>query len=308
MEEDENDERWELILKLLKHLKSGDSSKQIPRTKLRDQLEEMIELINMEVQEFESGLKRLAYVHPDKAYLFVAQMSITLDPEFRIISITEKTEKILNYSAVKLIGRLFKSILQPSSVGHWQKLESLLRNKKLKHNMITMDFKTGDGLKVPAQGTLSFLKGDGNIKYMFTSYKAVVYTEHFSELDPWLWQKKSDKQEVESIYIRRSEKVREYIMMKLRDKTIDLDSLTEQFRIGRQRLIKEFKLIYGLTPFQYHKHERMTRIKILIEQTDISLKEIALDHGYQDYKTFSKEFKKKFKKTPSKTRAEARKK
>ncbi|MDT0644520.1 AraC family transcriptional regulator [Zunongwangia sp. F363] len=61
-----------------------------------------------------------------------------------------------------------------------------------------------------------------------------------------------------------------------------------------------FKKVFGSTPNQYHREQRIERSKILIENTDLSLSEIAQKMGFASYPAFSKTFKQLAKVTPRK--------
>ena len=80
---------------------------------------------------------------------------------------------------------------------------------------------------------------------------------------------------------------------------ITLDNLTRNSYLSSVYISKVFKEMTGETPIQYLIKHRMNMARELIGENILSLKEIAIEVGYEDYYYFSKLFKKNFGVSPS---------
>ena len=69
---------------------------------------------------------------------------------------------------------------------------------------------------------------------------------------------------------------------------LTLERLSDGVHISSTHLNRLFKDRYEITVYQYIIQERMKRIKYFITQTNIPLKQIALEAGYNDLQQFNK--------------------
>ncbi len=83
-------------------------------------------------------------------------------------------------------------------------------------------------------------------------------------------------------------KITDYIQNNMREK-ISADSLCEEFHISRASLYKVFNLYVGTTVADYVKKMRIEKAKELLSETNMLIKEIAIEVG-QDYNYFTKIF------------------
>lgn len=84
---------------------------------------------------------------------------------------------------------------------------------------------------------------------------------------------------------------------------IDLNSIAERLGVSTSRLNEVFKTYTSLTPYQYYIHIKMHMAKILLEEGDLSVKEVAFKLGFQDQYHFSRLFKSKTGLAPSQWKA-----
>jgi transcriptional regulator GlxA family with amidase domain len=77
--------------------------------------------------------------------------------------------------------------------------------------------------------------------------------------------------------------------------------------VSLRQLERRFVADLGITLREYRLHLRLARAKWMIEQTDRSITQVALDCGFNDCSHFSRSFKIQFDQTPSQLRAIARK-
>jgi len=83
---------------------------------------------------------------------------------------------------------------------------------------------------------------------------------------------------------------------------ITVDHLAEFARLSRSHLCYLFKVETGVAPIQYIKRVRIERARDLLEQTNLSIKEIRSKVGLVDRSHFTRGFKEAFGVTPSEYR------
>jgi len=74
---------------------------------------------------------------------------------------------------------------------------------------------------------------------------------------------------------------------------IDISSIASQLGISVSRLNEIFKTYTSMTPYQYYIHIKIHAAKNLLEQGDLSVKEVAYRLGFEDQYHFSRLFKQK---------------
>lgn len=80
---------------------------------------------------------------------------------------------------------------------------------------------------------------------------------------------------------------------------IDVDSLCEFLKYKKTTFYKITNEIYGMSILQYISLLKMQHAKLLLSSTNLTISEIALQVGYDDYNYFTKKFKKFTGYTPS---------
>lgn len=91
--------------------------------------------------------------------------------------------------------------------------------------------------------------------------------------------------------------IREHIF-----ENINVEKIADDLKVDYSQFRKAFKKYTGLSPMQYHMSLRMKQAAYLLNNSDLSIKEIASQLGFCSQYYFSKLFKEKTKKTPSKYR------
>lgn len=83
---------------------------------------------------------------------------------------------------------------------------------------------------------------------------------------------------------------------------ITVDKLAEMVGLSKQYFRKVFEAHYGMTPKEYQVRMRINYSRFLLEQSNQSIKQVALTLGYQDQYSFSKQFKQVMGYSPSELR------
>lgn len=91
------------------------------------------------------------------------------------------------------------------------------------------------------------------------------------------------KQQIEIV-----ESVKKELMQSLTE--CDIHMLCDKYKIGLSKLRKCFKDIYGKPIYKWHKEYRLQKAKDLLEQTDLSIIEVASRIGYDNPSKFSAAF------------------
>ena len=82
----------------------------------------------------------------------------------------------------------------------------------------------------------------------------------------------------------------------------NLEQLAQIAAMSRTSFANRFKSLTGITPFHYITQWRLLRAKELLEESNLSVGEIAEQVGYQSEAAFNRVFKKRIFKTPLKFR------
>ncbi|MDT0675257.1 hybrid sensor histidine kinase/response regulator transcription factor [Autumnicola musiva] len=90
----------------------------------------------------------------------------------------------------------------------------------------------------------------------------------------------------------------------LGDPEFSVESLASQLGVSRTYLYNKLKTKTEKSPQEFIKDTRLNRGKHLLENSKMTISEIAYEVGFNNPKYFTKNFKKKFKKLPSEIRAE----
>ena len=93
------------------------------------------------------------------------------------------------------------------------------------------------------------------------------------------------------------QQVRQFLQASSREKHT-LEALGEQFNINPQYLQKQFKRYMGMSPSDYLNFLRMTKAKELLRSTNMSIGDIALSVGIDNFGYFTRLFKQQENMTP----------
>lgn len=85
-----------------------------------------------------------------------------------------------------------------------------------------------------------------------------------------------------------------------------IETIAKKLNVSPSKLKMDFKLVYGSSILQYNIDKKMKLAMQLILTTDMQIKHISQEVGYESHSKFSAVFKKKFDKLPSELRPEHR--
>jgi AraC-like DNA-binding protein len=93
-----------------------------------------------------------------------------------------------------------------------------------------------------------------------------------------------------------------YILLNRLDQPPSLVDLSRIVGINRNKLNHGLKVLYGDTAFNLLRHERLSKARSLLSDSDLSLSEIALSVGYNSQANFTTAFRRHYGKTPTAVR------
>ena len=114
--------------------------------------------------------------------------------------------------------------------------------------------------------------------------------------------RKDDFQEKGPVDYKKIAKCELMVSTKLSQPFMGIDALAEKFNISPSKLKMDFKSVYGTSILQYNIDKKMELAMQLILNTDMQIKHIAQQVGYDSSSRFSATFKKKHGKVPSELR------
>ena len=82
-----------------------------------------------------------------------------------------------------------------------------------------------------------------------------------------------------------------------------IEELAEQVHLSRAQFVRRFHALVGRSPIHFIIQTRLERARLLIEETDMSLGQIAEVLGYQDVAYFSRQYKRYMGQSPGAIRA-----
>jgi AraC-like DNA-binding protein len=85
----------------------------------------------------------------------------------------------------------------------------------------------------------------------------------------------------------------------LDDDDFSIKVFTEEIGMSRSKLFRKIKSISGLSNSEFIRYIRLRKAAELMIQTDLQIKEIAFQIGFQDIKYFREQFYKLFEMNPS---------
>ncbi len=107
--------------------------------------------------------------------------------------------------------------------------------------------------------------------------------------------------ELDKPVLRNISLLKEYLDVHLEEQ-LNLKKCSEITFLSISQTIRRFRNAYGITPYEYLNQRRILTAKQLLQNSTLSIEEIATKTGFSDHNYFSKYFKKKVGLSPSKFR------
>lgn len=304
-----NHNRWQALFYMYVALAKGNFSYRIKRSKNDDELEALVALSNMLSEELQDTFRHHGFVNPRRTYMYLSKMDFYLNQDFKIINFSKEVPDLLQIPATELLKASFREVLDSKSIQVWEEIKLQFRQKSFKRFSLDLNFKTGRGLIIHSNCYISSLMLDNEgSHFIISSFTPVILDETATRLDPaFSFPNGKEEYRTPKIFshnsdVRQVHKVRDYILQNLGKDILDMKDLTSTFFTNESKLKNDFKAVFGVTPFQFLKAERLKLAKELVQNTTLPLKNVAHTCGFNSYPHFSYAFKEEFKISPQQLR------
>lgn len=318
MDTEVNKERIEQIHTILTEFASGNFAYKLKRTDLDDDIETITALINMTFEEIKDSFLHQGYTNLNEIHKHLVKTFFILNMEGTIIAYNSRIKQLLFFDDNELQEKAFSSFLTEDSQLTWKSLKSKLALTDLSsyEEYVVLSFKTKKDLILTTNCLVSkFVDGiNQSERILVTSIEIIIDSKERdielrkaissgngksnTDTDKTLVNNKNTRTSLSSNDIRKIRQVHDHIISNL-DKPLSLlTDLAHSFGTNEYKLKYGFKQLYGQTVFRFLMHERLRKASILIQHTDIPIKEIAHTTGFISGTHFSKAFKDKYGYTP----------
>lgn len=298
MDQEINRQRIENIAQMLLELAAGNFAYRIPRTGNDDELEGLTVLVNWVAEEMQESIFHAGYVNPHNSYRYVVQSNYILDSNFVIKSFSTDVPGLLGFESDDLLGKDFTGILTKKSALIWKSVKDEIEQHETFKITVPLEFYTLDKLLIPVYCSISSLCQRTDI--IISSFSVVI--DDLMGKEPLLRGTiTADEQKIQNyLDVRSTQAVHDYILANIDSSLPTLKELSQVFGTNEYKLKNGFKHLFKITIQQFYNNERLKRSQLLIKETKIPLKTIAIMAGFSTYPNFSRAFKIKFGYSPTK--------
>ncbi|MDY7396861.1 helix-turn-helix domain-containing protein [Aureibaculum sp. 2210JD6-5] len=297
------------IYKMLLEMSEGRFSFKIERHDIDDEIEALVILVNLMAEEIQQTLRYYSQLNSPESILQFVQMIFILDSKFQIIYVNEDVSKHLNKDKTEFLDNSFIKILSNKSKPDWEEIaNNILININYQINK-KLHFQYENDLTKEAICNITSIydKADRNQFILVTSFQSKTQSQFIEDglaLRSKIQQKKTiQKKDKPNILknekdIKIIQNIHDYILQHLETPLSSLQILAHNFGTNEYKLKYGFKQLYNITVFKFLIDERLKKASLLIENTTLSMKRIAILTGFKSIPHFSKVFKNKYGCTP----------
>lgn len=291
MDKKHNQERIVALHQMLFEMARGNFSNRIPLSLYDDELETLVVLVNMVAEEMRESIFHAGYVNPHNSYRFITQANLVLDKLLNIKSFNPSLLTMLGYESSELSNQSLGAFLTPDSLEKLDFVKEAFHDTISDQTMIPLQFLTKDQLIFNADCSITKLFDRDELILSFVvsvSQNANVLLElkNADESEKHPNSRKSDALLIQRVY--------DYILAHLEEPLPSLKELSKLFGTNEYKLKDGFRHFFKTSIYKFYTVERLKRAYLMIKQTTIPLKNIAIMNGFTDYPNFSKSFKKQF--------------
>ncbi|MFV7235354.1 helix-turn-helix domain-containing protein [Flavobacterium sp. ZB4R12] len=291
MENQKTQQRIKAIYQMLFEMATGNLSFRILKTDQNDEVGKLSEVLNNLAREMHDIILQSGYVNPHYSYQNLVQTTFILDDKFIISSFNAHVPEALYYKSEELLKADFGKFIAPQSFNIWnqKKMEASLDDNY--HSTVQLIFITANNKLLPSFCTISRLRYSDKI---VISSITTILQELLSDASHSIkiaTEKQSEAVVMQNLY--------DYILNHLEEPLPTLKELSVLFDTNEYKLKLGFREFFKTSIYNFYHEERLKRAHLMIRQTKIPLKEIAIMNGFNTYLNFYKAFKKRFKYAPS---------
>ena len=242
-------EKIEKICQMILEVASGNFSYRIERSRHDDQLETVIVLLNMMAEEIRESFHHFALINPHETYKQIAQLTFILDDQFCVRNFNASAQQLLGRDLSELSGTSFEKFLTEDSTEQWKKeIEEIKSSREVPYfQTLRLFFSSKNSLTVPALCSISslLLKKDNRKLYLVTALQTIIQSKEKEE---------KIQLALQNLKIKNSKRRK-----------------NQQYLLHREADKRKIQKVYDY-------------ILNNLEKPLPSLKELALDHGTNEFK------------------------
>ena len=291
MENQKTQQRIKEIYQMLFEMATGNLAFRIIKIDQDDEVGKMSEMLNKLAGEMHDILLQSGYVNPHYSYQNLVQTTFILDDNFLISNFNAHVLQALYYESEELLQVDFGKFIAPQSFSIWNQKKKEASLDDNYHSTVHLIFVTGNNKLLPTFCTISRLRYSDKI---IVNSITTILQELLS--DPKYVIKINPEKQSEAIVMQN---LYDYILNHLEQPLPTLKELAVLFDCNEYKLKLGFREFFKTSIYNFYHDERLKRAHLMILQTKIPLKEIAIMNGFNTYLNFYKAFKKRFKYAPS---------
>jgi len=295
MEQKENRKRIDSIYQMLFEMAAGNFNFKIEKTGADDEIEGLILLVNLVAEELRASVLQHGFINSHFSFQYLIQNTFILNQEFLINSYSPDVANSFGYHADELFNAAFKTFLAKDSHNSWELISVSLISDAQYHNTSQLIFKSKNGLLIPAFCTISRLLH--STKILISSVNIVV--NEAVRHNPVLLNANNELPSPKRHDAKLIQQLYDYILDNLHSPLPTVKELSNKFATNEHKLKEGFRHFFNTSIYQFYNEERLKRAHLLIQQTNLPLKDIADKAGFGIYNNFSKAFRKRFGYSPN---------
>ena len=291
MENQKKPQRIKAIYQMLFEMATGNLSFRIIIADQNDEIDKLSEKLNKLAEEMYDIILQSGYVNLHYSYQNLVQTTFILDDNFIISNFNAHVPEALYYKSQELFMVDFGKFIAPQSFSIWneKKMEASLDDYY--HSTVPLFFITGNNKLLHSFCTISRLRYSDKI---LISSITTLFQELLADASHSIkiaTEKHSEVIVMQNLY--------DYILNHLNEPLPALKELAVLFDTNAYKLKQGFREFFKTSIYNFYHEERLKRAHLMIQQTKIPLKKIALMNGFNTYLNFYKAFRKRYQYTPS---------
>lgn len=278
-------ERFSAIFTMLIELAMGDLSFRIhaERNSVEDGLNIFANRLQNDIDNSDSSD---AYF----SYNGIVQYVVIVNEDFLIKAFSPSFSSRLKYMPKELLGKEITQFIIGDREDFILRLKYHLSDTE-SNKIMKLNFRSSDSLLLPVSCMVSSSIGTAEI---------IIAAVLFDLNDRITLKHFENSKDISVSEIQIAIALHSYIIENLGKPLPTIKILCRMLGTNEFTIKHSFKKQYNSSIYQFYNSERLKRAHLMVQQTNLSLKEVSANSGFNDYVNFSKAFKKKYGYTPGK--------